>query len=503
LCTSSAGKPNSIPLSQPLPGLPIPRYANITDDTYQAQITTLSNGMQVASANKFGMFCTVGVVIDSGSRFEGGYQSGISHFLEKLSFSSTSKYKNRDEILQQLESHGGICDCQGSRDTLIYACSANRRGLPVVVDLLSEVTMLPQITEQEVQDARLAISHDRAMLEMSPDPEQLLLEIIHAAAYRDNTLGLPRVCPEENIMEIDRETIFNYLKAHHTPDRMVLAGVGVEHDELVKLAEQYFVTKTPSWESSVVSKKQGPDLSVSQYTGGLVKYEKDLSSVSLGPTPMPNLAHCVIALQSCSHAAVDKDFLAFCVLNMMMGGGGSFSAGGPGKGMFTRLYTDVLNRFHWMNNATAYNHCYQDSGIFCIRASAHPDQLRELVEVVVKQLVGTYAFRIEETELKRAKTQLQSMLLMNMEARPVVFEDIGRQTLSYKEWKPTQYYYDAISQVTDEDIHRIAYTMLQSSPSVAAYGDLTKLPNLEDIQSALMTKDGSFPNKFRSYFGLR
>ncbi len=29
---------------------------------------------------------------------------------------------------------------------------------------------------------------------------------------------------------------------------------------------------------------------------------------------------------------------------MMMGGGGSFSAGGPGKGMFTRLYLNVLNR---------------------------------------------------------------------------------------------------------------------------------------------------------------
>lgn len=35
-----------------------------------------------------------------------------------------------------------------------------------------------------------------------------------------------------------------------------------------------------------------------------------------------------------------------------------------------------------------------------------------------------------EQELRRAKTQLQSMLLMNLEARPVVFEDIGRQVLS-------------------------------------------------------------------------
>lgn len=72
------------------------------------------------------------------------------------------------------------------------------------------------------------------------------------------------------------------------------------------------------------------------------QFEKDLSNVSMGPTPMPDLAHIVIGLESCSHK--DPDFVAVCVLNMMMGGGGSFSAGGPGKGMYTRLYLNVLNR---------------------------------------------------------------------------------------------------------------------------------------------------------------
>ena len=70
--------------------------------------------------------------------------------------------------------------------------------------------------------------------------------------------------------------------------------------------------------------------------------EQDLSEVSLGPTPMPELAHVVIGLESCPHHS--EDFVATCVLSTMMGGGGSFSAGGPGKGMYSRLYTNVLNR---------------------------------------------------------------------------------------------------------------------------------------------------------------
>lgn len=61
-----------------------------------------------------------------------------------------------------------------------------------------------------------------------------------------------------------------------------------------------------------------------------------------GPSGLPELAHVVLALEGVSHK--DPDFIPACVLNMMMGGGGSFSAGGPGKGMYTRLYTNVLNR---------------------------------------------------------------------------------------------------------------------------------------------------------------
>lgn len=99
-----------------------------------------------------------------------------------------------------------------------------------------------------------------------------------------------------------------------------------------------------------------------------------MSNVSLGPAPFPELTHVMIGLESCSFLVSppparaprpgevgggcqagapaeppplpqEADFIPFAVLNMMMGGGGSFSAGGPGKGMFTRLYLNVLNRW--------------------------------------------------------------------------------------------------------------------------------------------------------------
>ncbi|KAF7494698.1 Mitochondrial-processing peptidase subunit alpha [Sarcoptes scabiei] len=480
------------PLSQIPENLPTPIYKKTEKGELETQITTLSNGIKVASQNKFGQFCTVGTVIDSGSRYERNHRQGISHILEKLAFNSTVQFENKDSIMKVLEKYGGICDCQGSRDTFIYAASIHSKGLESVMDLLSESVLRPRFTDIEIEFARKMISFELEDIDMRPDPEPILHELIHQAAYRGNTLGLPRFCTPESVETIQRKDIFNYLNIYHRPERMVVAGVGVEHTHLVELTEKYFVQKKPIWDvdeqiKSYIDSKIKVDNSISQYTGGLQVVTKDLSNISLGPTPMPELAHFVIGLESVSHQNLEN-FVPICVLNLLMGGGGSFSAGGPGKGMYTRLYTRVLNLYHWMFSATALNHSYQDSGLFCIHASAHPKQLRELVNVIVGELVSL-SQGIGREELDRAKKQLKSMLLMNLEARPVMFEDIGRQVLSSGQRRRPQFFIDLIDKVTEDDIVRVATEMFKSRASVAALGDIKRLPSMEEIESALHGKN--------------
>ncbi|XP_072016851.1 LOW QUALITY PROTEIN: mitochondrial-processing peptidase subunit alpha-like [Amphiura filiformis] len=493
-CSAGNGA-GSIPLTQPLPGIPTPVYAVVSsdDDTHETHITTLDNGMRVASLNKFGQFCTVGVVIDSGSRYEIDYIKGISHFLEKTAFGVTDKFESRDHILQELERFGGICDCQSSRDTLIYGVSADTKGLPEVIHLLSDAVFKPKLTQSEMEDAMMSINFELENMDMMPIPAPTLTELIHAAAFRGNTLGLPKYCPERNISRIDQKTLYHYLNNHHKPERMVLAGVGMEHNKLVEHAQKYFGNIQPSWQQpEIIAMGNRLDGSVSQYTGGISTLNKDMSNIAPG-TPIPELAHFVLGLESCSHK--DDDFLPFAVLNTLMGGGDSFSAGGPGKGMYTRLYLNVLNRCHYMYSAVAANHAYEDGGLFCIQASAHPSKLKDVVEALVKEFVNLTA-PISDVELSRAKRQLQSMLMMNLESRAIVFEDIGRQVLSNNERKQPEEYIDLIGKVTVEDIQRVAFRMLHSKPSVAAVGDLKMLPNYEDIQAALVSKDGKLPWKF-------
>ncbi|CAB3373705.1 Hypothetical predicted protein [Cloeon dipterum] len=488
LCSSNGGAVAPPPLSQALPGLPSAVFASPGGQTHETRVTRLSNGMRIATEDNFGQFCTVGVVIDAGCRYEVAYPSGVSHFLEKLAFSSSAEYEDRDHIMQVLEEHGGICDCQSSRDTFIYAASADTRGVDNVVSVLADTVLRPRLTDQEVDFARMTVQFELETLAMRPEQETILTDMVHAAAFQDNTLGLPKICPEANLGRINRHTLLSFLSRHFVPERMVLAGVGVPHEQLVAAAEKHFAQKRPAWTSG-----QGPevDTSFAQWTGG-IQLDETRVPQHAGPSGLPELAHMVIGLEAVGHQ--DDDFVAVCVLNMMMGGGGSFSAGGPGKGMYTRLYTNVLNRYHWMYNATAYNHAYSDTGLFCIHASAPPSHLRQVAEVIIKEMVGM-AGSVGKMELERAKTQLQSMLLMNLEARPVIFEDIGRQVLATGERKRPEYFMKQISQISETDIARVAKRLLKSSPAVAARGDLTKMPLLSDLQAGLLDETGKMPSK--------
>ena len=112
------------------------------------------------------------------------------------------------------------------------------------------------------------ISFELEDIKTSPNVEPLLVELIHQSAYRENTLGLPCVCPEENITKIDGKELKLYLASLYQPSRMVLTGVNVDHESFVDLARKYFVDVPTSWEG--VEPKM-VDQSVAQYTSYDVK----------------------------------------------------------------------------------------------------------------------------------------------------------------------------------------------------------------------------------------
>jgi processing peptidase subunit alpha len=155
-------------------------------------------------------------------------------------------------------------------------------------------------------------------------------------------------------------------------------------------------------------------------------------------------------------SASDPDIYSLATLGSLLGGGGSFSAGGPGKGMYTRLYTQVLNRSGWFENCNVFNHTYKDSSLFGISGSV-PTDIRahqHLVPTICEQIL-LCTQSCETEELNRAKNQLKSNLLMSLESKTVEVEDIGRQLIAHGKRLNAEETCSRIDLVEIEDVVRV------------------------------------------------
>ncbi|CDI96860.1 mitochondrial processing peptidase [Echinococcus multilocularis] len=490
---------SNVPLTRAIPGFNLNFSSSLSSSNSAANISKLSNGLRVASQDKFGMHCTVGVMLKAGPRYESGTISGVSHFLEKLGFHSTDRFRDRDHIQSKMESCNSIFDCQISRDFIVYAISGLNKHLSDLVHVLSETVLRPKITKDEVNMAARAIGFELASLEMAPPTEPILNDLLHSAAFHGcNTFGFPRYCPTESIGIISRRELMQFMASYYRPERTVVVGVGVDHSEFTNLVESSFMPWETSYGLEIPEEDRLTlDDSLPVYSGGEITVDRDLSQYH---APMPEFAHCVIGLESCG--SQDPQFVPSCLLNSLLGGGGSFSAGGPGKGMYSRLYTNVLNQYHWVNSAQATNHAYADAGVFGIAGSAEPANLHHLVQVLAAELRFTAEAPIPDEELQRAKNQLESMLLMNLEMNPVAFEDIARQVLASDEWKPPDFWVEKINAVSAEDLHNLLIRMFKSPLTLVGFGRMSNWPELRGIQemiAAPLQTRGTLPSLFKRF----
>jgi processing peptidase subunit alpha len=173
---------------------------------------------------------------------------------------------------------------------------------------------------------------------------------------------------------------------------------------------------------------------------------------------------------------------AMTVLNTLMGGGGSFSAGGPGKGMYSRLYTRVLNKHSWAQNCTAFHSVFDDVGVVGISGVADGNKAGDMVAVMAQEMAAVASGNITESELARAKAATVSSILMNLESKAIVAEDIGRQILTYGVRKSPQEFIARVNAMTVADIAAVAQKCIASKPTLCMVGDLSAAPRYEQIR---------------------
>ncbi|KAF8640348.1 hypothetical protein AX17_000020 [Amanita inopinata Kibby_2008] len=504
------------------------RSLNSLASTPTVQITTLPNKIRVATENTPGHFSSVGLYTDAGSRYETAETSGVSHFLDRMAFKSTNT-RSDAEMSRAIHSLGGQIMCSSSRESIMYQSSHFHKASPLAVSLIADTVLNPSFLPEEIEAQRDAAFYE--LREISAKPDMILPEVLHNVAYGRKGLGNPLLCAEDRIGTIDELALRTSMKEWYRPERMVIAGAGMQHAELVELADKYF----SSLKSSYPAQNTFPRLNSSQPQVSPHLLSHSSASVSKSLTraasylfpnsaststshPLPvstsstytgghrfvhdpsqEFNHLYIAFEGVG--IHDDDIYALATMQVLLGGGGSFSAGGPGKGMYSRLYTHILNHFPQIDHCASFHHIYTDSSLFGLFASFVPassglhggNTPSQILPHLVHQLSLLLYTPIPQEELSRAKNQLKSSLMMALESRAVEVEDLGRQILVHNRKVPVMEMTDKIDQLQPEDIRRVGTRVfgLQSGakPTVVCMGH-EDVGSLEEVFTKYGVADG-------------
>lgn len=423
------------------------------------QTTKLACGVTVATENVPGPTMTIGAYLSAGSVH--AHKPGVCHLLEKASWLSTADASSF-AVRRSVEAVGGTALAAASREVMGYTFDTARTQLAEATELLVESTLYPAFNDWEVAEAKKAI--EKEMAEYADNAHTAISEGMHIAGYQ-GALGQPLLCTQSSLAALQATDLVDFVAQNYHANRLVIAGSGMEHEELVKLVE-------PMLEGLTAGSAAAAEVE-STYIGGDWKQAQVEADT----------CHVALAFEGVGGWRDTKSCVALTVLTTMLGGGASFSAGGPGKGMYSRLYTGVLNHHAWVHNCTAFAQTYNNTGLVGASISCDPNGGAQAVDLLCSQLQEVAAGKFSAEELERAKAATAASVLYNLEQRTVVTEDIGKQVLTYGHRKPIAEFLDEVNNLTAKDISNALSKAFKTPLTMASTGAIMQVPTYASVAS--------------------
>lgn len=256
-------------------------------------------------------------------------------------------------------------------------------------------------------------------------------------------LGRTILGPKANILSITRDDLASYIKTNYTADRMVLVGAGgVDHGELVKLAEQHFSTLPVSPNPIPLGRLSHPKTS---FVGSEVRARDD-------DNPTANIA---IAVEGVGWSS--PDYFPMMVMQTIFGNWDRSLGSSP---LLSSRLSHIISSNNLANSFMSFSTSYSDTGLWGIYlVSENLMNLDELMHVTLREWTRM-STAPTDTEVERAKSQLKAGLLLSLDGTTAIAEDIGRQLVTSGQRLTPQQIELAVDAVTVDEIKRVAQKYL-------------------------------------------
>jgi len=416
------------------------------------RVTTLPNGFRIVSERMPGLAsAAVGVWVQAGARHERAEENGIAHFLEHMAFKGTHK-RSALRIAEEIEDVGGYINAYTSRETTAYYARVLEADVPLALDVVADIVLNPAFDAREIEVERHVILQEIGQALDTPD--DVIFDWLQEASYPDQALGRPILGPAERIAGYGEADLRGFVASHYGPGQMILAAAGaVDHEELVRLAEDHFGALRP-----LIMPAAEP----ARFICGERREVKGLEQ-----------AHFALALEA--PAFRHKDVYTAQVYAGILGGG-----------MSSRLFQKLREERGLCYTTFAQAGAHDDTGSITIYAGTGAEDLGELAILTIDEIRRS-AGDVTEAEVNRARTQMKAGLLMGLEGPSSRAERLARLLAI---WDRVPTLEETVAKIDAVDLAAIrAYgerTVREAKLAMALYGPVAEAPDLGALRDRLV-----------------
>lgn len=355
---------------------------------------------------------------------------------------------------------GANLNAYTSREMTVYQAKTFKKDVPKAMDLLSDILQNSTFNKEAVERERGTII--REMEETENNPEEVIFDYLHAAGFQGTPLGRTILGPLENVKNITRNDLIEYINTYYTAPHMVIAAAGaVRHEDIVAQAEKLF-SKIPA--TSEISSVR--DVRV-QFTGSEVRVQNDDH----------NIAHFAVAVEGVGWT--HPDHFTLLVIQSIIGNWDK-SVGG-GANLSSRL-SELVATENLVDSLHTFQTCYANTSLFGNHIVVEPQNLEDSVFEVLNEW-QRIAHSATHGEVERAKMMLKSHVLMQLDGTTQICDNIGRSMINIGRVLSPAEIFLRINDVTADDVRRVARSLLTDvSPVIVGMGPIKRIPDYNFIR---------------------
>ncbi|OII74082.1 mitochondrial processing insulinase-like metalloprotease [Cryptosporidium ubiquitum] len=436
----------------------------------------LSNGMRVITIDNNKKIASLGVILKLGSRFESKNSFGSSRVLFNMILSPEGK-SSRNSLANKLASNGlMLAGCFDKEYVSFILEYLKDQGMENTEEFLDGIFKFytKKFNDEEIEITKKNVKEE--LLFELENPSIMLNELLHSTAWKENSLGKNQALFLDQFSSLNTQNLTHFRNANLFSLNTVIVGTGIRHDQLIKKI------MSSSKKFNILEKNSLNNLENNEYNMGAPKYVGGLVKNKL---PHYGFTNTMVAFETNLNWK-GREFVALSVLQAYLGGGSSFSVGGPGKGMYSKLFLDVLNKFDWVESCNCFVNQYTGTGLFGIHVTSYPGYSLKSIKIIAEQF-GEMK-NISERELERAKNLVLSTIYSAYENKSHYMEEISKQILSYSEYIELDEIVNCIKSIGIEDIKKVVHSILSNAdrPTVIVVGtDVNQVPDYNYIVSII------------------